>query len=505
MKKLFAGILSLLLIVSVMPLTAGAANYSGSISETISWVINSSTGAMNILGSGEMPDYEQYQDVPWFGYVSSVKSISFDANIRRIGNNTFYSMPYLATISLPKNCNYIGKYAFADCNKISKITVPDNVNFIDEYAFYSCDGLKTLILGNKLATIGKNAFSYCRQLPTVTLPASMRVIDDRAFHYCDSLSNISLNEGLTTIGAHAFDTCSALIEIGIPSTVTSIGEDAFFNSNALAEINVASANTTYSSISGVLYNKAKTSLIKFPPLSSIDSYNPPSTLKTVEKNALYHNLILKNIDFTSVETFGNNAVYNCTDLLSVKISDKAVNLGTGLFAASSRVTVKCVRNSAMHLYCQQNNIPYSFDFFINSFPVTYYGVEGKGSALVSVEGAPEANTSVPVGSVANLYLAAGRYKLTITKSGHTKCTVTGFNPQTSVLGASDVIIYAGDINGDGYVNAKDNSILTEVYGVRFGVQGYNSSADFNEDGYINAKDRAILLMNFAKTSKTIAL
>ena len=147
-------ILSLLLIAAAVPISASAANYSGIVNETITWVINPSTGAMNILGSGEMPDYAQYQDVPWFGYVSSVKSISFDANIRRIGNNTFYSLPYVATISLPKNCISIGKYAFADCNKISKVTIPDNVTFIDEYAFYSCDGLKNLILGNKLETIG---------------------------------------------------------------------------------------------------------------------------------------------------------------------------------------------------------------------------------------------------------------------------------------------------------------------------------------------------------------
>ncbi|MGN0475470.1 MAG: leucine-rich repeat protein [Acutalibacteraceae bacterium] len=65
-------------------------------------------------------------------------------------------------------------------------------------------------------------------------------------------------------------------------------------------------------------------------------------------------------------------------------------------------------------------------------------------------------------------------------------------------------IYAGDINGDNIINAKDSAILSAAFGTRKGSDGFNSNADLNGDGIINAKDKAILSANFTRRSVEVA-
>jgi hypothetical protein len=54
----------------------------------------------------------------------------------------------------------------------------------------------------------------------------------------------------------------------------------------------------------------------------------------------------------------------------------------------------------------------------------------------------------------------------------------------------------GDINGDGYVNAKDAVQLGLAFCSQQGGPAWNPQADLNQDGYINAKDAILLGQNF---------
>ena len=94
-------------------------------------------------------------------------------------------------------------------------------------------------------------------------------------------------------------------------------------------------------------------------------------------------------------------------------------------------------------------------------------------------------------------VSSGTYQLSITADGYTSYIDTAF-----VLGEDKlpekIECYQGDINGDGVIDEKDNSIFVGAYGKRKGDNEYNSSADFNNDKIINVKDKAIMSANFAK-------
>ena len=89
--------------------------YSGSCGESVNWSLDTETGLLEITGSGEMEDYEDYDD-PWYSHRSSINKCT-------IGNGV----------------TSIGKYAFSRCNELTSITIPNSVTSIGDYAFYWCN------------------------------------------------------------------------------------------------------------------------------------------------------------------------------------------------------------------------------------------------------------------------------------------------------------------------------------------------------------------------------
>lgn len=88
-----------------------------------------------------------------------------------------------------------------------------------------------------------------------------------------------------------------------------------------------------------------------------------------------------------------------------------------------------------------------------------------------------------------------------TTKGNLTLTVTyGGKKTTYVVSVVDKIL--GDANGDGFVNAKDNAVLSAAFGGSADdpTSNYDIAADLNEDGFVNAKDRAILINNFGNRS-----
>ena len=92
-------------------------------------------------------------------------------------------------------------------------------------------------------------------------------------------------KSVTSIGKWAFEYCSGLTSITIPDSVTSIGNEAFDGCTGLTSINVASGNNYYSDNNGVLFNKKKTELIRYPEGKSQTSYTIPNSVTSIGDEA----------------------------------------------------------------------------------------------------------------------------------------------------------------------------------------------------------------------------
>lgn len=214
-----------------------------------------------------------------------------------IGGRAFYGKQ-IQSIVLPDTVQSIGKRAFAGCTSLASVQLSAQLKTIDDEAFSGCVQLRALSLPQQLTKIGKNAFHNCTQLQRLALPASLSTLGTGAFGYCDELcvtldpanaafamqegalydaskrtlyrydgsrtdETFAVPDGVESIDIHAFTGCVSLKRISLPQSVRAM-DDAFYKCQALQSVEVASANTTFHSQQGVLYQSNPTVLWYYP-------------------------------------------------------------------------------------------------------------------------------------------------------------------------------------------------------------------------------------------------
>ncbi len=235
------------------------------------------------------------------------------------------------TISIPNTLDgyivtSIGDYSFWGCRGLKSITFPNSVTSIGDHAFWGCSGLTNIKLSMGLTSIGDYAFSWCSG-------------------YSSGLTSISISSSVTNIGAGAFEGCQFLKSITIPNSVTNIGIGAFVDCTRLKSINVDLNNKYYSSISGVLYDKGKKTLITCPSTKE-NSFIIPNGVTTIDQNAFRECEHLTSITIpSSVISIGNNAFCGCIGLKNITIPNNVTSIGEIAFQRCDGLTSITIPNS----------------------------------------------------------------------------------------------------------------------------------------------------------------
>ena len=153
----------------------------GTFGDGMTWTISLATGEMTITGSGDMPEWDMPDDVPWYYQNIMIKTLTVSEGITSIGSYAFYGST-LEKVNLPDSLVKIGEYAFHVCN-LRSVVIPDHVQSIGPGAFSACHKLVNVSIPEGVKSVGMYAFTFCGALKRVAVPASVTEIGDFAFGY----------------------------------------------------------------------------------------------------------------------------------------------------------------------------------------------------------------------------------------------------------------------------------------------------------------------------------
>jgi hypothetical protein len=91
------------------------------LTETLTWTFDN--GTLTISGTGEMPDYNDPSDIPWYDDSESITAVIIQNGVTTIGDSAFESCSSLTSITIGNSVTTIGEWAFYGCSNLRNVTV----------------------------------------------------------------------------------------------------------------------------------------------------------------------------------------------------------------------------------------------------------------------------------------------------------------------------------------------------------------------------------------------
>ncbi|MBQ8738926.1 MAG: leucine-rich repeat protein [Clostridia bacterium] len=153
-----------------------------------------------------------------------------------------------------------------------------------------------------------------------------------AFKGNSAITSVSLPEGITSIDKDMFYGCTALSYVKLPSSISYIDVSAFNECPSLLGFEVSEENQDFSSVDGILYNKAKTRLKKYPVGRNNNEVSVPNGTHYIEDFAFYRcSYITKCVLPDGVGGVGVSAFEGCINLKSIDLGNRVDFVGGKAF------------------------------------------------------------------------------------------------------------------------------------------------------------------------------
>ncbi|MGN1036173.1 MAG: leucine-rich repeat protein [Ruminococcus sp.] len=364
-------------------------------------------------------------------YNSKFKNIKIPNTVTTILEYTFVDCYNLESVEIPSSVVEIGDYAFANGSKLSSVDIPETGEdmTIGKAAFAGCTTLSSITIPDRVTDMGGGCLAGCTNLQYVTLSNTMTKLYDESrsdtsvlssygskfgfFENCTSLKNIKFPDSIASIDERAFTGCTNLSKITIGANLTELG-NLKLDLESLTEINVSNDNSSYSSDNGVLMNKNKTSLIRYPKANGNTEYAIPESVTSIESGAFS----------------------DCTNLTKVTVPEGVAKISSNTFKNCTRLKKIIIRNADCNIY---------------SNPETIY----KDAVIVGYKDSP-------VQEYADTY---SRTFIDIEEELATATTTVSDIPavETTTTTVSGNTYSSGDVNRDGFINASDSSCILAYY------------------------------------------
>ena len=165
------------------------------------------------------------------------------------------------------------------------------------------------------------------------------------------IKSITLPYTIYSLGDQTFNDLKYLEKVNIPYNVTKINTNVFLGCDSLNTINIAKNNSQYSSEEGVLYDKNKKNLYKYPSDKKNKNFIVPSTLERIEEYSFTYTKNIEKLNITDKVNYIGSYAFSSSNIKEIYFSGDPPKFGEKPF-----------NNTNITFYCQNNKSNWNVDF-----------------------------------------------------------------------------------------------------------------------------------------------
>ena len=159
------------------------------------------------------------------------------------------------------------------------------------------------------------------------------------------IKSITLPYTIYSLGDETFNDLKYLLIVNLPYNVTEINTNVFIGCDNLESINIVENNSQYSSEEGVLYDKYKKNLFKYPSAKTNKNFTVPSSLERIEDYSFNSTKKIEILSITDKVNYIGSYAFSLSNIREIYFFGDKPNFGEKPFN-NTNITFYCINKDS---------------------------------------------------------------------------------------------------------------------------------------------------------------